>query len=274
MCPKLIEHTPTTIPSFSGLSTRDTSSPALSGISTPTTTTPSTSSGDRGSSGHAGRGSAASGSTDRSGSGVLGGFAARTSIGGVTAGGADTHAASKPDPHPAAGAVAGAGWGSVWVALAWLGVKILAIAGVVVLVFTMVFVLVRVSDETMAPALATGDTAVVYRLGGDYALGDVVALDYQGERQLRRVVAGGGDTVDITADGLEVNGAIQYEPRITSETLVVSGGITLPVTLSEDEVFVLADDRTGGGTDSRVYGPIKIADALGKTITLIRRTSI
>lgn len=177
-----------------------------------------------------------------------------------------------PAPTPGSGSVfGGLSWGSVASAAGWLLVKILVIVGIVAVVFTTVFGLVRAPDGSMGPALRAGDVVLVYRVGSDYALGDVVALDYQGHRQLRRVVARAGDRVDITSDGLVVNGAVQDEPHTVGETLRVGGGIDYPLVVGENEVFVLADMREDSGADSRIYGPVKAADTVGKAMSLFRQ---
>lgn len=47
---------------------------------------------------------------------------------------------------------------------------------------------------------------------------DLAVTDYQGKRQVRRVVAVSGDTVDITEEGLLINGSPQQEPEIFQDT--------------------------------------------------------
>ena len=66
----------------------------------------------------------------------------------------------------------------------------------------------------MYPNIKDGDLVVYYRLDKNYTARDLTVLDYQGSRQVRRVIAVAGDTVDITEDGLLVNGSPQQEPGI------------------------------------------------------------
>ena len=159
---------------------------------------------------------------------------------------------------------------SVWRDVLNLGIKVAAIAVVFTLVFTFLYGLHRNTDPDMFPRVIDGDLVLFYRLDKDYAIGDLLLLDFQGERQVRRVVARAGDTVDITAEGLVVNGAIQFEPAIYEETLRYMDGIGFPVTLKEGQVFVLGDARENA-TDSRIYGPVDTKDTLGTVITVIRR---
>ena len=162
---------------------------------------------------------------------------------------------------------------SVWRALANLGIKITVIVGFFVLVFTVIYGVYRNTDPDMYPMVADGDLTLFSRSDKDYSVGDLLLLKYQGEYQVRRVVAGPGDTVDITADGLLVNGALQYEPSIYQETLPYVGGIQFPVTLSEGQVFVLGDARATA-VDSRVYGPIDMKDTAGTVLTVIRQRQL
>jgi signal peptidase I len=151
--------------------------------------------------------------------------------------------------------------------------KIGVIAGLAALVFAFVYGLQRNTDPDMDPTIKDGDLVVFYRLDKDYAAGDLLALSFRGERQIRRVVAVEGDTVDITNDGLTINGAHQQEPGIYEKTERYAEGTPLPVTLGEGQVFVLGDSREDA-TDSRVYGPVNTADTLGAAIALLRQRDL
>lgn len=151
--------------------------------------------------------------------------------------------------------------------------KILLIAGIFVLIFTFVFGLYRNEDISMAPAVKDGDLVVFYRLDKEYVSSDAIVLEWQGRKQVRRVVAVAGDTVDVTEDGLMINGALQQERDIYEQTHRYTEGIDFPVTVGEGEIFVLGDGRENS-TDSRIYGPVKIRDTLGKLMSLIRRRGI
>jgi signal peptidase I len=157
--------------------------------------------------------------------------------------------------------------------LLFLMLKIAAIVAVFGLLFVFVFGAIRYPDQSMSPAIKNGDLVVYFRHGQVYHAQDAVALTYQGQSQVRRVVAVAGDTVDITADGLLVNGALQQEPEIIAPTLPYVGEVDFPLTVPAGHVFVLADARDGA-TDSRVYGPVEEDDILGKVMLIIRRRGI
>jgi signal peptidase I len=151
--------------------------------------------------------------------------------------------------------------------------KVAVISGIAALLFTFVYGLDRNADPDMAPAVKDGDLVAFYRLDKDYAAGDLLVLSYKGKRQVRRVVAVAGDTVDITEEGLLVNGALQQEPEIYEPTMRYEQGIPLPLTLGEGETFVLGDSR-GDATDSRVYGPVAEEGTLGAVIAVMRRRNL
>lgn len=155
----------------------------------------------------------------------------------------------------------------------FLLLKIAAVVIAFILVFTFLYGLHRNTDPAMDPAIRDGDLVLFYRLDKTYAAGDTLLLEYDGQRQVRRVVATAGDTVDITEDGLMINGALQQEPKIYQETYPYADGVTFPLTIGEGQVFVLGDARENA-TDSRIYGAVNTKDTLGKVITILRRRNI
>ena len=112
----------------------------------------------------------------------------------------------------------------------------------------------------------------------DFKAGDVVVInDYNAELSdtlVKRIVATGGQTVDIDP----LTGAVSVDGRMLAESYVKEpyyydyGGrsIDFPVTLEEDEVFVLGDNRNHS-TDSRsvMLGPVKVGYLQGKALLLI-----
>lgn len=161
----------------------------------------------------------------------------------------------------------------LWKDILFLLVKIAAIGLAFLLLFTFMYGLMQGPDASMKPAIRDGDLVLYYRLDKQYAQGDVLLLEFEGAVQIRRVVATAGDTVDISESGLIVNGAIQQETDIYEQTQRYVEGVDFPITLGENQVFVLADARDGA-TDSRVYGAVDVGDTLGKVITILRRRNI
>jgi signal peptidase I len=125
--------------------------------------------------------------------------------------------------------------------------------------------------QRMEPAFHDRDVVIYYRLAKDIQAGEVVV--FRGENDvplLGRVVAKGGDTVDIDANGLKINGYYQTEPYRNGTTVLFEGGAALPVTLRPGEFFILCDNRAES-SDSRVYGPISADRVLGRVMLSIRQ---
>lgn len=151
--------------------------------------------------------------------------------------------------------------------------KVLVIGGLLVLCGTFLFGAARNTDLGMAPVVKSGDLVFYFRLDQQYAASDVAAVRIGDSFQTRRVIAVGGDTVDLTAEGLLVNGYLQQETDIVGETLPYTDGITFPVVLEEDQIFLLGDNREHAA-DSRLYGAVEVKDTLGKVVLLLRRRNI
>jgi signal peptidase I len=151
--------------------------------------------------------------------------------------------------------------------------KIAVISLVFLLIFTFMFGIFRNPDAAMVPAVKDGDMVIFYRLDKEYVAQDTVVLEYEGQKQVRRVVATAGDVVDITEEGLLINGALQQEPGVSSPTQRYADGVEFPLTVKEGQVFVLGDGRANA-TDSRIYGAVDVEDTLGKVMTVLRRRNI
>lgn len=161
----------------------------------------------------------------------------------------------------------------LWKDLLQLLLKVAFIAIAIAAVFTFVFGAYRVTDTSMTPSIKDGDLVLYYRLHTKLRAQDVVVLNYEGTTTAGRIVAVAGDKVDITSDGLMVNGSHQVEQGITQETTQVSGGVTFPLTVPTGSVFVLGDNR-GTAVDSRIFGCVPEHNIYGQVIGLFRRRGI
>ena len=141
--------------------------------------------------------------------------------------------------------------------------------------------IIRMPTPDMYPRIDAGDLLLFYRLDNDIRAQDIVVVekvtpDSNGEKQLfvLRVVAAPGDTVEISEnDRLVINGNTVLESNIFYQTPRYQSEVTYPLTLGDDEFFVLADSRNGGN-DSRFFGPVKQADIDGTVITIARRNNL
>lgn len=153
-------------------------------------------------------------------------------------------------------------------------IKFVAAAAVIVVLFTLLFGVVRVRGTGMEPSAGDGDLALIWRLSKEFEADELVVYqDDSGQVQVGRVVAQPGDTVDATDDGqLLVNGTAMPS-RSGEVAYTADGGPSYPLTLGEGEYFVVGDGRMSA-TDSRELGPIGTTEVEGKVIALLRLRGI
>lgn len=149
-------------------------------------------------------------------------------------------------------------------------VKIIMLVLVLWVLLVGVFGIFRIRDYAMAPSCKDGDLVLFDRTRRQYQAGDLVVFSRNGEDQIRRIVAVPGDQVEITEEGLFINGYLQLEKEITTETLPCEERVSYPVKLKAQEYFVLADQRDSA-KDSRWYGSVQKEEIKGAVILLLRR---
>lgn len=155
----------------------------------------------------------------------------------------------------------------------FLLIKIAILVILLVITFVFIFGISRCSDNSMNPSFKDGDLVFYYRLQKEYNIADVVVVEKDDEVQIRRIIAKAGDKVDITEEGLKINGYLQNETSIYEETLPYVEGITFPLEVPENEYFVLGDSRSNA-KDSRIYGTVNKEEIKGGVMTLIRRRGL
>ena len=154
-------------------------------------------------------------------------------------------------------------------------IKLLLIALVFYFIFTFIFGFQVIYNDDMFPKMVPSDLLIYYRLDRDFYVGDVVVVDKNDANYTLRIVAGGGDEVDISKEGqLVVNGSYQAETNIfypTGEYDQTEVEVKFPMKVKENQVFVLGDMRKGA-KDSRYFGQVEEKEIKGKIFALYRRS--
>lgn len=103
---------------------------------------------------------------------------------------------------------------------------------------TWLFSTVRIAGSSMENTLRSGDVALVFRLAPPRR-GSIMQCTFDGRSgsYVKRVIGTPGDTVEFSAGQLMVNDQPLSEPYVSSPTE------DMRITLSENEYFVLGDNR-------------------------------
>ncbi|MBQ7839740.1 MAG: signal peptidase I [Lachnospiraceae bacterium] len=140
--------------------------------------------------------------------------------------------------------------------------------------FGFVFGITPMPNDDMKPRISSGDLLFYYRLEDSWHSEDVVVFEKDGKQYVGRIVAKGGDSIEITEDArVVVNGSYVVENDIYYSTPLYESDVVYPIALEEDQFFVLCDYRQGA-KDSRYFGAVDLNEVKGKVITVIRRSGL
>ncbi|MDE0132352.1 MAG: signal peptidase I [bacterium] len=173
----------------------------------------------------------------------------------------------------------------VEMAVLLLGAVILA-----VLIKSLLIQPFEIPSQSMHPTLQVGDRVMVSKVSflfGEPAKGDVVVFSPPGRPEpdrnvlevvwhevreafgwydiseadlIKRVIATGGDRVEIRRSEVWVNGELLVEPYLGSSTQQ-----DLTVDVEEDHIFLMGDHRSKS-SDSRVFGTVHEDRVVGKAV--------
>lgn len=160
---------------------------------------------------------------------------------------------------------------------------------------------VGVPTQSMAPTILAGDRIIVSSIVGQVRRGDLVMFRYPSfpdQSYIKRVVATGGESVQVRGAEVLVNGAplpeqrifvkvggddetfnevsregsgdytvyyIQDELRDEQQNNVFKYAVKEPYRVPLGNVFVLADNRDKSA-DSRIEGPVPLSNVIGRPI--------
>lgn len=152
--------------------------------------------------------------------------------------------------------------------------KLIMMAVLLWVLFGVLFGITPMQNNDMSPRISAGDLILYYRLNQKFRTNDVNVFEKNGKEYVGRIVADGGDSVEITEDAyLRVNGSTVVESDIYYSTPRYGEEVEYPVELEETQYFILCDYREGA-RDSRYFGPVKQSEIKGKVITILRRSNL
>jgi signal peptidase I len=152
----------------------------------------------------------------------------------------------------------------------------LVIAGALVialLVKAFLFQAYFIPSSSMEPALEPGDRVVVNKLSydlHDVDRGDLVVFERVGDDQvvedlIKRVVGLPNETVEVRDSVVFIDGQPLDEPYLPAG---IEFGDSPPVVVPDASVFVMGDNRSDS-LDSRVFGPIRTDQIVGRAAVRI-----
>ena len=145
---------------------------------------------------------------------------------------------------------------------------IISVIAAFFLISTLVLPVFRTYGDAMQPTLKEGQLVVTLRTT-KVKTGDLICFYYNNKVLIKRVIAVGGDTVniDFISGVVFVNGQALEETYILSPTHNDFGaeGISYPLTVEKGHVFLMGDNRNDS-YDSRYsgIGQVDKRDILGK----------
>jgi len=172
--------------------------------------------------------------------------------------------------------------------LQWIEAIVIAIV-IALVIRGLIFEPVIIDGSSMNNTLTNGDRVILDKISlafHNIEVGDIVVIEIEppsfsklkflnnikwtkkllptitGVDYIKRVVAVGGDTVEVKNGYLYVNGIKQNEPYIKEPQSTLPKFIQYPYVIPDGEYFVMGDNRLHS-TDGREFGAIEKSRILG-----------
>lgn len=130
----------------------------------------------------------------------------------------------------------------------------------------------EIPSGSMEQTIEVGDRVFSEKVSymfGDPVQGDIITFEDPADSErvlIKRVIATGGQTVDLRDGVVYVNGTPLDEPYAQGKpSYDLNSGITYPYTVPEGYVWVMGDNRTNSA-DSRAFGAIPLESVTGHAV--------
>lgn len=122
---------------------------------------------------------------------------------------------------------------------------------------------VKVDGTSMYPTLNDGEILILKKYDKSYKRFDVVVINYNGEKLVKRIIGLPGENIKYKNNKLYINGKKVDEPlELETENFSL---INLGYNKIPDNHYLVLGDNRYNSTDSRIIGLIKKEDILGVT---------
>jgi signal peptidase I len=161
---------------------------------------------------------------------------------------------------------------STTMSVVWDWVKAIVIALIIAfLIRQFVFAFFQVSGESMDNTLANGERVLVDKVPYYFHqpnYGDIVVFHESADQDwIKRVIGRPGDTIQFKNGVLYRNGKVVPEPYI-KEKMAPDQSNYGPYHIPQGELFLMGDNRNVS-QDSRVIGPVKISQVVGRADVVV-----
>lgn len=132
---------------------------------------------------------------------------------------------------------------------------------------TFIFATSIVEGESMEPTLEDGDKLIFNKLIyfiDEPKRGDIVIIQQTNKNYVKRIIGLPGEIVEIKNNALYING-VELEESFLGETALNKTGTYGPITLEDDNYFVMGDNRAISKDSRNGLGYINRDEIIGKS---------
>ena len=140
------------------------------------------------------------------------------------------------------------------------------VAALSILIATLWMPVLQIYGNSMTPTLEEGQIVISLK-DSEFQQGDLVAFYLGNNRLVKRVIAGPGDWVEISPEGVvSLNGEVLEEPYV-KELALGQCDLEFPYQIPDERYFLLGDHReTSVDSRSSVVGCVAMEQIVGRIV--------